>query len=178
MIDENKSIIFIDLDSTLIKTLSRKKLQVCIADCTPIWKTWNALRDWTELRGERGGWIFIVSNQGGIEKHVGSTEKFLKVKFEYITAGLQEYVDKSDSPKVTVDYIYCPTVDKTCPDRKPGTGMLTTILGRWNLLEVDRKEMIFIGDASGKDINPKAFSDSDLKCAENFGIDYLDVLSV
>ena len=29
-----------------------------------------------------------------------------------------------------------------------------------------------IGDASGK---PGQFSDSDKKCAENFGIDYLDV---
>ena len=32
--------------------------------------------------------------------------------------------------------------------------------------------MIMIGDASGK---PGDFSDSDKKCAENFGIDYIDV---
>ena len=35
-----------------------------------------------------------------------------------------------------------------------------------------KKECIMIGDASGK---PGDFSDSDKKCAENFGIDYIDV---
>ena len=39
--------------------------------------------------------------------------------------------------------------------------------------EVQNKhEMLMIGDASGK---PGDFSDSDKKCAENFGIDYIDV---
>lgn len=38
--------------------------------------------------------------------------------------------------------------------------------------ENDKSQMIMIGDASGK---PGDFSDSDKKCAENFGIDYLDV---
>lgn len=37
---------------------------------------------------------------------------------------------------------------------------------------VEKSEMLMIGDASGK---PGQFSDSDKKCAENFGIDYLDV---
>lgn len=36
----------------------------------------------------------------------------------------------------------------------------------------DKSQMIMIGDASGK---PGDFSDSDKKCAENFGIDYIDV---
>ena len=39
-------------------------------------------------------------------------------------------------------------------------------------LSYNKKEMIMIGDASGK---PGDFSDSDKKCAENFGIDYIDV---
>ena len=38
--------------------------------------------------------------------------------------------------------------------------------------EHDKSQMIMIGDASGKS---RDFSDSDKKCAENFGIDYLDV---
>lgn len=36
----------------------------------------------------------------------------------------------------------------------------------------DKANMLMIGDASGKE---GQFSDSDKKCAENFGIDYLDV---
>lgn len=35
-----------------------------------------------------------------------------------------------------------------------------------------KNELLMIGDASGKE---GQFSDSDKKCAENFGIDYLDV---
>lgn len=35
-----------------------------------------------------------------------------------------------------------------------------------------KEKMVMIGDASGK---PGQFSDSDKKCAENFGIDYIDV---
>lgn len=38
--------------------------------------------------------------------------------------------------------------------------------------EHSKSSMIMIGDASGK---PGDFSDSDKKCAENFGIDYLDI---
>ena len=38
--------------------------------------------------------------------------------------------------------------------------------------ENDKSQMIMIGDFSGK---PGDFSDSDKKCAENFGIDYIDV---
>ena len=36
----------------------------------------------------------------------------------------------------------------------------------------DKRNMLMIGDASGKE---GQFSDSDKKCAENFGIDYMDV---
>ena len=35
-----------------------------------------------------------------------------------------------------------------------------------------KNELLMIGDASGKE---GQFSDSDKKCAENFGIDYMDV---
>lgn len=38
--------------------------------------------------------------------------------------------------------------------------------------EVEKKDCLMIGDASGKE---GQFSDSDLQTAKNFGIDYLDV---
>ncbi len=38
---------------------------------------------------------------------------------------------------------------------------------------ITKDKMLMIGDASGKE---GQFSDSDKKCAENFGIDYIDVI--
>lgn len=69
------------------------------------------------------------------------------------------------------DYIYCASNDKNDPNRKPNTGMLEKLCYDHNL-SYNKKEMIMIGDASGK---PGDFSDSDKKCAENFDIDYIDV---
>lgn len=54
--------------------------------------------------------------------------------------------------------------------RKPNTGMLKQLYA--NACVKNKAEYIMIGDASGK---PGDFSDSDKKCAENFGIDYIDV---
>ena len=48
--------------------------------------------------------------------------------------------------------------------------MLEAMSDGWGVQ--NKQEMIMIGDASGK---PGDFSDSDKKCAENFGIDYLDI---
>ena len=68
------------------------------------------------------------------------------------------------------DYIYCPSNDNNNPLRKPNVGMLEAMCEGWHVS--DKQEMLMIGDASGK---PEDFSDSDKKCAENFGIDYIDV---
>lgn len=61
-------------------------------------------------------------------------------------------------------------MDKTNPYRKPNTAMLESLFTQWEVQS--KEECIMIGDASGK---PGDFSDSDKKCAENFGIDYIDV---
>lgn len=172
MINSDKRIIFIDLDSTLIKTLSGKDFALCISDMTPIWKTWNALKEWAKI--VNSGYVFIVSNQGGIEKKTGPKENYLQAKFEFIKAALQEYLDR-DCKKVLVDYTYCPYISKENYDRKPNPGMLEKMLQKYNLTSTNKNEMIMIGDASGRDINPLAFSDGDLKVAKNFNISYLDV---
>lgn len=69
-----------------------------------------------------------------------------------------------------VDAMYCCSMDKDNPYRKPNTGMLEQLYNQY--LVHSKDECIMIGDASGK---PGDFSDSDKKCAENFGIDYIDV---
>ena len=61
-------------------------------------------------------------------------------------------------------------MDKADPRRKPNTGMLENFY-KYACVK-NKAECIMIGDASGK---PGDFSDSDKKCAENFGIDYIDV---
>lgn len=48
--------------------------------------------------------------------------------------------------------------------------MLESMCDSWDVQ--NKQEMLMIGDASGKEGD---FSDSDKKCAENFGIDYIDV---
>ena len=68
------------------------------------------------------------------------------------------------------DYQYCDSIDKTNHRRKPNTGMLEWLVGGHKKLQ--KSQILMIGDASGK---PGDFSDSDKKCAENFGIDYIDV---
>lgn len=44
-IDKKFKLVFIDLDKTLIRTQSGEKHALCIADMTPIWETWNALKE-------------------------------------------------------------------------------------------------------------------------------------
>ena len=66
--------------------------------------------------------------------------------------------------------LYCDSIEKSNKCRKPNIGMLEILLKDFG--EHSKNSMIMIGDASGK---PGDFSDSDKKCAENFGIDYLDI---
>lgn len=58
-------------------------------------------------------------------------------------------------------------MDKNDTYRKPNTGMLEQLYYQYKVESKDK--CIMIGDASGKP------GDSDKKCAENFGIDYIDV---
>lgn len=68
------------------------------------------------------------------------------------------------------DNLYCCSMDKNDTYRKPNTGMLEQLYYQYKVESKD--ECTMIGDASGK---PGDFSDSDKRCAENFGIDYIDV---
>jgi DNA 3'-phosphatase len=164
---ENKSIIFIDLDSTLIETVSGKTFPLSIIDCRPIWKVWKLLKRWVNSK-KSTCYIFIVSNQGGIERGLVK-EEYFNCKINFISAALLDYIKNAC---LIVDCIYCPVEDKYHYCRKPNTGMLELVLTKFGLRDVSKDKMIMIGDASGK---PDDFSSSDLDCAKNFNIDYLDV---
>lgn len=158
-IDKRFNIVFIDLDNTLIEPYSNSTFPKCIADMKLIWKTWNSLRDWA--KGRNGWKVFIVSNQGGISKGFVN-EELWKVKVNYICKALWEYLGKGG----VVDYMYC--VSDSSPMHKPGIGMFEYF---WRP-NYDKSEAVMIGDAAGYSGD---FSDSDLKAAENFGIDFIDV---
>lgn len=156
---ENKKILFADLDGTLIKTKSGETFPKGMWDMEFRFDTLDAIK---KLNPE---FIFIVSNQGGIESGFVH-EKSFQIKMDYIEEGIFDYCDDS-----VIEYLYCTSNDKNDEFRKPNIGMLEDIADNY-FVEDRKSEMLMIGDASGKD---GQFSDTDKKTAENFGIDYLDV---
>lgn len=156
------TILFADLDGTLIDTISGSTFPKGIWDMSPKLYVWDKIK---ELQPEC---VCIVSNQGGIEKGFVDEENFKK-KAEYIIRSMTEYTG------VRTIIHYCRSNDPKDDLRKPNTGMLTNSIHRsvrFMGIDDNKAGMLMIGDASGKE---GQFSDSDLKTAQNFGIDYLDV---
>lgn len=151
-------VLFADLDGTLINTISGEPFP------KGIWDMHLHFGVLAKIKELKPNFLFIVSNQGGIEKGFVNEHHFC-AKLGFIVHSIEEYCD------IPVDYYYCSSNDVDNENRKPNFGMLEYALADYNL-EIDKSEMLMIGDASGK---PGQFSDSDKKTAENFGIDYLDV---
>lgn len=156
---EDKSLLFADLDGTLIKTASGKTFPINTADFVIRQDVLTVLQKLTNLRH-----LFIVTNQGGIESGFYTTEQ-IRLKLDAITNLLY-----ANLPNCHVGWMFCPTNNKKDDNRKPNVGMLTELSRSAKL--TNKFAMFMIGDASGK---PGQFSDSDKKTAENFGIDYIDV---
>ena len=158
---KNKKVIFCDLDGTLIETISGETFPKGVWDMRIKFDVLDAIK---KLNPE---YIFIVSNQGGIESGFVDELKF-ETKLSYIIRAIGEYCN------CECYAMYCETNDKSDPYRKPNAGMLK-VLG-WKYVGDDfdyiKQISLMIGDASGKE---GQFSDSDKKTAENFGIDYIDV---
>lgn len=159
--------LFCDFDGTLVDTLSGKTFPEGIWDMKVKFDVLDKIK---ELNPK---YVFIVSNQGGIESGFINEDHFVD-KCQYVCDIIKEYCNIEK-----VWFTYCTTNDKTAEDRKPNTAMLEYMLemhsdnGYWfNTNNELKNEILMIGDASGKE---GQFSDSDKKCAENFGIDYLDV---
>lgn len=151
-------ILFTDLDGTLIDTISGETFPKGIWDMKIKFDVLDKIK---ELKPK---FLFIVSNQGGIEKGFVNEYHFC-TKLGFIVHSIEEYCN------IGVDYYYCSTNDKDDENRKPNYGMLEDALKEYDI-PCNKSEMLMIGDASGK---PGQFSDSDKKTAENFGIDYLDI---
>lgn len=153
-------ILFADLDGTLITTISGETFPKGVWDMKIKFDVLDKIK---ELKPS---FLFIVSNQGGIEKGFVNEHHFY-AKLGFIVSSIEEYC------VIPVDYYYCSSNYEGNADRKPNVGMIQKALSDYFCgLTYNKSEMLMIGDASGK---PGQFSDSDKKTAENFGIDYLDV---
>lgn len=161
---KNKRALFIDLDSTLIKTASGKIFPEDFSD----FRVQVPVLAKIVERMPMLNMLFIVSNQGGIKDPID--KRLFKFKINAIVGICKDYLDYRIMHFSFVDAMYCFSMDKDNPYRKPNTGMLEQLYNQY--LVHSKDECIMIGDASGK---PRDFSDSDKKCAENFGIDYIDV---
>lgn len=160
IVDRSKSntprVLLCDLDGTLIKTKSGNIFPKDNNDWKFRLDVIHAIRSYAPTA------IHIISNQGGIEKGYINHQEFLN-KMISITQLM-----KADFG-IPVTFDYCQYNAPDHPYRKPNTGMITNYLTSQS---VSPSRCLMIGDASGR---PGQFSDSDLRCAENAGISYLDV---
>ena len=161
---KNYEVIFADLDGTLINTISGETFPKGIWDMKINFEVLDKIK---EINPKC---LLIVTNQGGIEKGFVNERNF-QFKMECICRSIKEYTG------VEVEYSYCTSNDKNNLYRKPNIGMIDSLTREMikrgtieNGIETDK--ILMIGDASGKE---GQFSDSDKKCAENAGFDYLDV---
>lgn len=151
-------VLFCDLDGTLIKTKSGKTFPVDKFD----WELRNEVID--AINNYMPDYVFIISNQGGIEKGF-----ILESDFEHKIEHIVAEIGLRCLDVVQVDYAYCTSNDKQDPMRKPNTGMIDDFKEVFTFFNY---QAMMIGDASGKE---GQFSDSDKKTAENAGIRYMDV---
>lgn len=152
-----KKILFIDLDDTLIKTASGETFAQDITDFRVRKEVLDRIKSLNFSR------VAIITNQGGIPKYV-TLEDFI-AKLKTIEFFVFSYC------KIAVSSHFCDSMDDNDPRRKPNTGMLEDVMHTLPNGLRKKEIMLMVGDASGNG----AWSDNDIKTAENFGIDYMDV---
>lgn len=156
---KNYKILFCDLDGTLIETMSGETFPKGIWDMKFKFDVLDAI---TKLNPE---FVFIVSNQGGIENGFVNPKSFI-MKENYIVQSIRDYCNIKCDAKI------CTSNDVNDVYRKPNTRMLFDFFYRPCCDGITKDQCLMIGDASGK---KGQYSDTDKKTAENFGIDYMDV---
>lgn len=160
-----KKVLFCDLDGTLIETRTGGVFP------KGVWDVKLKLDVWEQIKKKLPNvkYIFIVTNQGGIEKGSVNEDSF-RNKLKWICSAMKDYFSKT---VIKVDGIYCPTNDSQDNWRKPNIGMYEH-METFSLQDknIKKGEMLMLGDASGK---PGQFSDSDRISAVKYRIDYIDV---
>jgi len=150
----NKAL-FIDLDNTLIKTISGKTFPLGISD----WKLNEALLPIIERAVKRNYIIAIVTNQGGIEEGFITEAQFIS-KLDDIIKELIKKLNKYKGVRIVSEY--CKSY-KEVYERKPNPGMGYAIALDFN---IDMKNSIMIGDR-----------EEDKGFADNCNLTFYNVLS-
>lgn len=162
-----KKVFFFDLDDTLIKTISGKTFPENATDFQIQLETIRHISQMYDIE-----YCFIVSNQAGLGRFGTSKEEF-DAKFNSIISFINHYINTYRKNKVICKGLYCAAKGSNAKNRKPNTGMLERLTKN---LDIPKDQMIMIGDASGIHTDFRDdFSDSDLRTAKNFGIDYMDI---
>lgn len=164
-----KKVLFCDLDGTLIKTYSGNTFPQGVWDVELKLDIWSKIVDlFPNLKA-----LYIVSNQGGIGHGYVNKDSFHN-KINWICSSLEDWFELKAGFIPMISARICTSNDPDCPNKKPNPGMLERAINLHlkNIGVVCKEEMIMLGDASGY---PGDFSDSDKVCAQNFGIDYVDV---
>lgn len=175
MIDlKDKRLLFFDFDGTLVETKSGNTFPTDLTDMVLKMDVINRAADLI-VKNDIDV-IGICSNQGGIE--LGYVDVLdINAKIRYVGSCINDSVRRrrEDKKGITFYVRVCDKNDKSDPDRKPNPGMLEDVAYMASEIgyDFDKSQMLMVGDASGFE---GQFSDSDLKCAENFGIDYMDVV--
>ena len=160
---KKSKILFIDLDGTLINTISQKTFP------QGIWDMKFNLDVWKKIKQLEPEYVFIITNQGGIGKFINENE--FERKLDYIEVALKSYIKHPLLKEV--QSMYCDSNDKDDPYRKPNIGMIEYFIKTYRLNEkYSIEDILMVGDSSGKDGDS---SDTDLKTAENANIKYLDI---
>ena len=152
-----KKILFIDLDGTLIHTASGKAFPEGVWDMKFDFEVLDKIKEY------KFKVIHIITNQGGIEAGFVNPTEWTR-KIDYICYCIKGYTG------IDCYYEVCTSNRKSDPRRKPNTGMIYSVLQSKAFTE--EKDCLMVGDASGLE---GQHSDDDKRCAENAGIDYMDV---
>lgn len=156
----NQKVLLCDLDGTLIETKSGKTFPVDNDD----WKFKPWIKEAIQEYNPR--YIFIISNQGGIEKGYVKEVDFIK-KLNTIKDEIRSWGD------FIVDGTYAISNDPNNQWRKPNVGMVIFFKhDYYDGYDFDNRQALMIGDASGLE---GSFSDTDLQTARNAKIRYADV---
>lgn len=175
---KSKRILLFDFDGTLVETISGGLYAKDLTDMKIKQDVVNKALDLMEQNGVK---VFaIVSNQGGVEAGFVSDED-IEAKIEYVLRSVHDLAVKRGIRGVLYEKRLCYSNDEQNPMRKPNTGMIDDILMKckdtvmrgMNFSQLKGCSLM-VGDASGL---PEQFSDSDKVCAENAGIDYMDVIT-
>lgn len=148
----NHKVLLCDLDWTLIVTKSGKTFPVDEND----WEFKDGIKEAIQKYNPK--YIFIISNQGGIEKGYVDDGKFYQ-KLRTIIATIQTWGN------FIVDGTYCTSNDKDHYFRKPNVGMVDFFRHGYVMgYDFDNRNALMVGDM-----------ETDQECAKNAGIKYIDV---